>query len=93
MIGRAASRIRPQHAQVSQMFKPEFEDTEYDRGKYMLKILGLTVSGHAAAGARGPAWGGMHGHGCTNDHAYVRAPSEQQVACTHGMHACCMSVG
>lgn len=28
--------------QVSQMFKPEFEDTEYDRGKYMLKILGLT---------------------------------------------------
>lgn len=26
------------------MFKPEFEDVEYDRGKYMLKLLGLTVS-------------------------------------------------
>ncbi|PNW85367.1 hypothetical protein CHLRE_03g183100v5 [Chlamydomonas reinhardtii] len=28
--------------QVGQAFKPEFADTEYDRGKYMLKTLGLT---------------------------------------------------
>lgn len=28
--------------QVTHAFKPEFEDTEYDRGKYMLKMLGLT---------------------------------------------------
>ncbi|PNH12423.1 hypothetical protein TSOC_000659 [Tetrabaena socialis] len=28
--------------QVGAAFKPEFADTEYDRGKYMLKTLGLT---------------------------------------------------
>ncbi len=50
------------------MFKPEFEDTEYDRGKYMLKILGLTVSvvtsvaGAEARPARGVGEGAMHSH-------------------------------
>ncbi|KXZ56760.1 hypothetical protein GPECTOR_1g685 [Gonium pectorale] len=29
--------------QVGQAFKPDFPDTEYDRGKFMLKTLGLTV--------------------------------------------------
>ncbi|GLI69034.1 hypothetical protein VaNZ11_013575, partial [Volvox africanus] len=28
--------------QIGQAFKPDFADTEYDRGKYMLKTLGLT---------------------------------------------------
>mmetsp|Transcript_36233 Transcript_36233/g.80635 ORF Transcript_36233/g.80635 Transcript_36233/m.80635 type:complete len:251 (+) Transcript_36233:138-890(+) len=28
--------------QAGQMFKPEHEDSEYERGKYMLKTLGLT---------------------------------------------------
>lgn len=30
--------------QIGQAFKPEHADTEYDRGKYMLKTLGLNVS-------------------------------------------------
>jgi hypothetical protein len=29
--------------QISNMFKPEHADTEYDRGKYMLTTLGLQV--------------------------------------------------
>jgi hypothetical protein len=29
--------------QISNMFKPDHPDTEYDRGKYMLTTLGLQV--------------------------------------------------
>lgn len=31
--------------QISGAFKPEHDDTEYAQGKYMLRSLGLQVSG------------------------------------------------